>query len=747
MGYKLVGTKIEFCEFGSVTRVGHRNFDLMWRICPALLILSIIGNPARAQDKKSDVKPVALKQVIVTAEEKRSQDIQRVPISITAFAADTLRRRQITNLSQIANYTPNLQWVAGASAMANTASFLIRGIGQNDFITTTEPGVGVYLDGVYIARVTGAAIDMADVKRIEVLRGPQGTLFGRNTIGGAVDIITARPTDRFSGRASITGGNQNTFDGNFMLNGAIIPGKLDARASFYSHSTSGWGTDIWPGATQRHLGADHTSAASAQVLFTPNRRLSWLASFDYTQSTGTSVPIGLVAFTPSPTSIAYNRTAAVPVGPQYITRDPNHIQTDTPPQTRMDVRGVSLTGTWKGSAVSFKSITAYRAQNGVANGDYDGTPAPYLQQVVNLGQWQFSQEFRAYGNALNHDLKWLTGLYYFQETGRFDSHIQLTGLPIFIPTNNKTHSYAVYGQATYDVTDRLSVTAGARWTRTAKDIRVMTDFNGIILIPESRRSASWSNFSPMGSLQYQLTSNLMAYASVTRGFRSGGFNGRPFSAIDLTSFLPETVTSYEAGAKSQWFRNRLRVNVDGFYEKYRNIQETATTHDAQGHFIDITGNAARADIHGLELAVQALPLVGLHVYGSLGLTYNSVKPNPNFFFNSKSLPDTSKVNYSVGGDYTVPFGKEGTVTIGADYDYRSGFYPQFNETAPSYIHGYGLLNARLQFAVGNWSLRFYGKNLTNKIYATFGETAGSGDTTIDFFGPTRQWGATMTYRF
>lgn len=732
---------------GVKTAAGKSARTVIWLICSVSIPLLASTSTTWAQDKKAESKQRTLKEVIVTAEEKRALNIQRVPISVTAFSGGVLRRRQITGIAQIANYTPNLQFTAGASGMPNSVNFFIRGIGQNDFITTTEPGVGLYLNGVYLARVTGAAIDMADIKSVEVLRGPQGTLFGRNTIGGAVNIITREPSDKFSGEASITGGNQHTFDANFMLNGAVIPGKLAARASFYSHSTSGWGTNIWPKATQRHLGENHTNAASAQLLFTPTSNLSFLASFDYTQSRGTSVPIGLVAFTPSPASIAYNATAAVPIGPQYITHNPNHIQIDTPPQTRMDVRGISLTSTWKGNNINFKSITAYRAQNGVTNGDYDGTPAPYLQQVVNLGQWQFSQEFRLYGAAFGDKLKWLTGLYYFQETGRFDSYVSIAAVPVEIYTNNTTHSYAAYGQATYDITGKLSITAGARLTRTAKTVRAMTNYAVFTLLPETERSASWSNFSPMGSIQYQLTQNIMAYASVTRGFRSGGFNGRPFSLSDLTPFLPETVTAYETGVKSELFRHRLRLDVDGFYEKYRNIQETATSRDARGNTVVVTGNAAQANIHGLELEVQALPAAGFRVYGTLGLTYDRVRPNPNFFFGAKLLPDTSKLNYSAGGSYTVPFSKEGTVTMGADYDYRSGFYPQFDETVPSYINGYGLLNARVQFTVGNWSLRFYGKNLLNKIYATFGETAGSRDTTVDFFGRTRQWGATMTYRF
>jgi iron complex outermembrane receptor protein len=253
----------------------------------------------------------------------------------------------------------------------------------------------------------------------------------------------------------------------------------------------------------------------------------------------------------------------------------------------------------------------------------------------------------------------------------------------------------------------------------------------------------------MGSLNYQISDDLMAYTSVTRGFRSGGFNGRPFAEVDLTSYRPETVTSYEVGLKSQWFQRKLQIDIDGFYADYKDMQVTATSHDSAGNFIDLVGNAAEAHIRGMELQVQALPVAALHLYGTLGLTYNDVTEYPSFSFGATELPDASKVNATAGADYTVPAGAWADVTLGADYDYRSGYYPQFSETAPSYVRGYGLVNARLAITprVGNWVLRLYAKNLANKIYWTYGETAGTGDTTVAFFGPTRQWGATLTFRF
>jgi iron complex outermembrane recepter protein len=714
-----------------------------------LAALALAAPGARASDAPAEADTAALEEIVVTAE-KRAEDVQKVPISISAFTAAAMEQHQITGIAEIANYTPNLQFTAGSSGMSDSANFFIRGIGQDDFITTTEPGVGVYVDGVYLARVTGAALNLGEVERVEVLRGPQGTLFGRNTIGGAINVVTAEPSDDYKAKVSITGGNQGTFDGGFMVNGAIAPGKLDGSVSFLSHRTDGWGTNTYPGvAGDPDMGAAQNVAGRAQLLFTPTDRLKFLASFDLTQDRGTTVPIGLVSFTPTGVSTAYNLTAPLPIGAQYITRDPDHVQTDTPTRTRLNVRGGSFTATWKGDAVSFKSISSYRSQDGLTGGDYDGTPVPYLEQVVNFAQSQWSEELQAFGDAFGQRLKWLTGLYYFGEKGRFDSDVALQSQPVFIYTNSKTNSYAGFGQASYAITDALSLTAGARWTEDHKEIRAMTDFAGAILVPQTTKDASFSNFSPMGSLQYQFTGDLMAYASVTRGFRSGGFNGRPFSQLDLTSFAPETVTSYEVGVKSQWLDHRLQVNIDGYYADYRNMQVTATSHDAAGNFVDLVGNAAEAHIRGMELQIQAVPVAPLRLYGSLGLTYNDVKEYPSFSFGATQLPDASKVNATAGADYTLPSMPWVGATLGVDYDYRSGYYPQFSETAPSYVKGYGLLNARLAFTprVGNWLFTLYAKNLTNKIYWTYGETAGTGDTTVAFFGPTRQWGATLTFRF
>lgn len=429
--------------------------------------------------------------------------------------------------------------------------------------------------------------------------------------------------------------------------------------------------------------------------------------------------------------------------------DLDSIELNTPPDDDLNVFGVSGTISWELPLFTLKSITAYRKQEQFSGQDYDGTPTQFLDQHIDGEQDQFSQEFQILGTSFDDALTWVGGVYYFTETGRFDSTVSLQTTPIQIFTGNKTKSWAAFGQATYHLTDRLNVTGGLRWTKEKKFIESLTEFGPFTLVPRTAMDDTFEAWSPKFAVDFKVTDRVLLYGSVTRGFRSGGFNGRPFAPADLTAFGPETTTSYETGIKTEFFDRRVRLNLAAFYNDYKDIQVTATTTNAAGQFVVVTGNAGKATVKGLELELQTRPTSNFELFGSVGYSENSLRENPGFSFGARELPNAPKWSVSGGGQYTVPIGDTGDLVFGADASYRSRSLPQFNPAPESAVGDYTLINARVSFAPvdDRWRVTLYGKNLTDKLYRSYAQTAGTGDVTVAWFGRPREYGLSLEYRF
>ncbi|PCI44964.1 MAG: hypothetical protein COB49_10575 [Alphaproteobacteria bacterium] len=701
----------------------------------------IVFSPAAIAQDEETKSAFSLEEIIVTAR-KRSESLQSTPIAISAFNAQALEDRGAANINDITNIVPNMQYSAAASGTVGASSLTIRGIGQSDFITTTEPGVGLYLDGVYLARVTGAALDLADIERVEVLRGPQGTLFGRNTIGGAVNVITKKPSGEFNGNAQLTLGNNNRFNGRLSVDFPIIDDVLSGRVAFLSKNSDGYGFDSDPVGGGGNLAVENDIAGRAQLLFTPKENVSFLLSIDHTRRRGTVMPHGRV-FSTIPGDISL-----------LPKDDPNLVRLDAPIQDDLDVTGYALTTDIGLGDVDLKLITAYRKQSGQSGQDFDGGSDNILNQFITSTQNQFSQEIQFTGTSLDDKLDWVVGLYYFKENGQFDSDIVLTGIPITIFTKSDTKSYAAYAQGTYHISDKFNITGGIRWTSETKGVDVDTFFGPFQLVNDAKNK-KFTAFSPKVGLDYQASDDLLVYASVSRGFRSGGFNGRPFSPTDLTPFDEEKTTAYEVGFKADMMEKTVRLNVAGFYTDYKDIQLTATTLNDQGQFIVLTANAGKAKIYGLEAELQAKPTEDIFLYGSVGYADNgNVSPLKGFDFDTSTggnLPGASEWTLSLGGNYDFEVGNNMVGMVGVDYSYRSRYDHQAsNQTATVAEDGYGLLNARLTVGPDDekWKLTFYGKNLTDEVYRVYGQdSASSFGVAVVWFGPTREFGATLSFSF
>ena len=743
----------------------------LWASTGLLLIVSMAPT-ARAQSVDSPAPRTQqlsqVEEVVVTAQ-RRAENMQRVAVAVTAFTAKTLQARQLNSVTDIAQTAPNVQYSAGTSGTGSASNIFIRGIGQYDFVTTADPGVGTYLDGVYLARTTGAALDLGDVERVEVLYGPQGTLFGRNSIGGAINITTQQPTNNLSGQIEGAVGNLGRYEERLMLNLPLVDDKLALRINAFNTQNDGYGDATLSNCTSAcggtvRLGAQKEFAGRAELLAKPTNTLQVLLSVDGTHSRGTTDPVSMVAWSPYAPAATYNAIpGVVPIGPSDVTTNLNDLHYSVDPKEDLDVFGASLTLTQQLGDITLKSITAYRWQGLASGQDYSGTAAEYLNQAINQTGQQISQEFQVLGKSFGGQLTWVAGLYYFTESDTFDSDITEAlpaPTPIGIFIANGTQSYAGYAQATYHLTNKWSLTAGIRYTDERKTITATTDYGGFIptgpnadgadiVGPNAARAVSYSATSPKGAIQYQATDNIMAYASISRGFRSGGFNGRPFSAADLAPYAPETTTSYEIGIKSEWLDRRLRLNLAGYYTDYANIQLTAVETEPGGELVVVTGNAASAKIYGFEMNFEARPTEALTLFGGLGETNDTVVNNPGFSIQGNTLPDAPKTTANLGFEYQQPLGEWGAAALNVEGNYRSSSTPLFQATpSPDVIAGYALLNAQISFTprAQPWKFTLYGKNLTDTQYWVFAETTGLGPT-IAWFGRPREFGAKAAYDF
>ena len=698
-----------------------------------------------AQTGKTPDSSDQLQEIVVVAQ-KRSENLQRVPIAVTAYSGEALKEKQITNVYDLAQYAPGVQFSTSGTASSSGGTFYIRGIGQFSAHTTNDPAVGIYFDDVYMARSVGSNFDLGDIAQVEVLNGPQGTLFGRNTISGAVSIRTNRPNFDFGGSADMSVGSIDQILAHATVNVPIVDGKLAARFSFIGQDSSGYGTDISANGKIYDLGEIHKAGGRGQLLFNATDDFDILVAGDATRSRGTSMPGGLTAFTPTPTSVAFNQTSPVKVGPQWLVQGyTSHLYID--PVDNTDTRGASVTMTYHPDGITLKSITAYRDLYSQTSQDYGGVPAPWIAQNLTQTQWQVSQEFQATGQLLDDKLKYTFGLYYFSENTENITNAWVFGNLDYIPAKTSTDSKSAYGQVTYNLTDKLSITGGLRYTLESKSINVETLQNGTTaLLPLSNSAFDSNAMTPMGNIKYQWTDQVMTYASIARGFRAGEFNAQPFTPTDLIPTAPEKSTTYEIGAKVATPDQRVRVNLAAFYTDYTNIQLGATVL-TNGTLTYRQSNAANATIYGTEAQVTAILAPGLEGYLNGSYLQSRIAAIQGYDFGVATLPDAPKFIIDVGLRYNFEWQNHGTLSPSVDANYRTSTYPQFDPAASSRQPAYAVLNARVAYEPNDtdWTFTIWGKNLTDEKYTISGEAATS--VTTGWFARPREVGATAAFTF
>jgi len=742
-------------------RTKHTRKSLNTALAAALL--AIVATPATAQSTGTEEQEGMLEEVIVTAQ-RREQTLQEVPMAVSAFTGADLEALQADNLDALQGAVPNLNLVQGRGSNSSVNAY-IRGVGQPDALQTFDPAVGVYLDDVYMSRIQGALFKLYDIERIEVLRGPQGTLYGKNTPGGAIRLITRTPGDEFEAQAGLLVGDYGRVQARARVAGPLSD-DFSIGLSVLHDERDGFVTDPLDG---REYNNEDTTVARLKGSWDVTDKVNIVFSADYTKEDVRLTlgrPVALMY------SVNYNADfSGFTVVPRYFPEtgdwnyDSSTSMTDRPTQ-ETDHWGGNVTVTWDiNDRTTLKSITAYRDLETFSYIDIDASTLELGDVLVSLDQNQFSQEFQLLGNN-GDDLNWVVGAYYLNEQvpshqeAYADDFIQYVGFPVsFLRTIDddlETTSYAVFGQVDWAFADRWSLGVGLRWTREEKDyFRTNSTFSNILgnadPFFEFTDSDSWSDWTPTVTLDYAMSDAVRFYGRIAKGFKSGGFNGRANLPSDVSTFDPETVWTTEIGAKTTLAGGRVRANYALFSSTYDDFQARVSV----GEGIDLSLpvlNAAKLDIKGAEFELTWLPIDPLALSTQIG--YLDSEYGAGGFSGADKVPDepafSPEWTARFAGTWTqgLPGGSDLMFTAAANY--RDAMLLSVENTPALAEDDYWLMDAMVSWvsADGRWTISGGVRNLTDEVYAVEGQEFRSvGGVQTLYYGYPRTWTIGFDYRF
>lgn len=715
-----------------------------------------------------------LGDIVVTAR-RREERAQDVPIALTVIGGEQLDKTNTYNVGQLTQSAPSVQLLS--SNPRNTA-ITIRGIGASYGLANDglEQGVGIYVDQVYYARPATATLDFVDLDQIEILRGPQGTLFGKNTTAGALNITTRNASFTPSGTAEVSVGSLGFVQAKATVTGPIVDDVLAGRLSLVSTRRDGTLDNVRIGRDQND---QHSFALRGQLLWTPTEKLTVRAYGDWNRQlleccTQVFVTAGatLKPLAQQYAALAAGRGYAVPSTNPYD----RLVDVDGDIQADQWQAGGSLIVDYDFGDLLFTSISAYREWDWEPANDRDYIGLDIVRQSANPShQDQTSQEFRL-SSVGNNRIDWVGGLYYFNQTVATDGVTEwgrdaaywllaagtpdalLDGYKAFNVSSIETTSYAVFGQATWNVTDRLKVTPGLRYTHEEKTGQYELTVEGGLVTTDatliSRRlgiarpqfyqaEISDGSLSGQVAVSYELAPDILTYVSYARGFKSGGINmaGLPTTAAGLPALTaaevrPEAVTTWELGLKTQFFDRRITANLAAYSTEIEDFQ--ANVVDAgPGALRGYLANVELVEIKGVELDLNARPTEAIDLYANLAWTdgeYTSFKNGPCPLelvgtstavcdLSGKDLPGVSPWAFAVGGELHGPgrvLGLNGEVFAGADVSYRSTYNSDAAVSRYTEIEGYGLLNLRAGFrSDAGWDAFVWVKNALDEDYLQF----------------------------
>ena len=719
-----------------------------------------------------------LEEVVVTAQ-RRAESVQDVPITINVLSGGQLKNNVINNTFDLQAKIPGFV----STPVASYGFTYLRGIGTDQQTVGLEPAVATHIDGVYFPRVASGFQELYDVDRVEVIKGPQGTLFGRNATGGAIHVISKRPNNEFGGYLDATVGNLEKIRIEGALNTPIIEDKVLFRIAGVYHNDEGYSKNEFLNKEE-----DDTDIQSlrTQLLVHASDNFSIRFFGDYTNNEGGR---GAASHPSEPYD---NAALGIPGGD--INPDVRINRRDAPADTEIEDWGIGAEIEWVLGGVTVKSLSSYRELENRLHVDFDLTPlnlSGFSDPIENSENWM--QEIQLSSNS-DGGLEWVVGAFIFNEDVRQDYYFPFASSvfaanplgPAVVQgglydsgTSDTaivdTFSWALFGQASYELTEKFRLTAGLRYSydereidynvflldipapATAVDLLANRPGLGVAFVTDAQKG-DWDAFTPKAGIEYFYSDDIMYYFSATRGFKSGGYNGILFgAATTLEAVDPEIIWSYEAGVKSTLMEGRMRLNITGFYYDYQDIQLNILTADqaATRGFANVR-NAGDADIYGAEVEVNLAVTDYFRVDGLIAYLDTELgtllSANPNAAMDTDQsgnrLPNAPEFSLNIGAEYNWGLGDLGELSVRGDYTHRTRRYHTiyqefFNSSASN-----DFLNARLSFT-GNsdkWSVSVHVRNLLDEDNESFGFRA-------PFFGALklyserRNYGLNVRYKF
>lgn len=715
------------------------------RLIAATMMAGLASAPAiaQAQSSATDAEQprgdAALDDIVVTATKTGATRLQDTPMAISAFGGDALQRSGVRDMRDLTQLTPSMT----ISENSSFAQVYIRGVGSNNVFAGSDASSTVHMDGVYLARPASYFNSFLDVERVEVLRGPQGTLYGRNSVGGTINVISRRPDDNFRGKLDVGYGNYDAVQLGAYLSGPL-GGDFSASIAGLYTAHDAYVKNINPRGND--IDDDDTKAVRGQLRWNPSAGVDVVLRADYLHQDSAIMSYSKLLELRGGTSLS-----------DSVFGDYSKIANNFPHTSRREGWGVAAEASFALTPnLDLKSITAYRESDFAASFDTDASDLDLNRTILHEMQSQKSQEFNLTGKF--NRLSFVIGAYYFTETIDYPLRVQTiaTNTETFSTPHVKTKNWAGFGQASFAFTDTLTATAGLRYSKEDKDFTQNRAVRNITTqIPSATqnytREGNYSAWTPKFGLEWRPQADILAYASASRGFKSGGFiNSSPNPA---QGFGPEYLWSYEGGLKTSWLDRRLQLNLSLFYYDYTDLQVNFFIVPGQ---TDIR-NAANATIKGAELELRAIPVEGLTIEGNLSLldgVYKDFTSAPrrntalSFDASGQKLSATPSYTLNLAVEKSLPelAGWRPSIRAEGSWNGRRYFTPEntlIESQAP-----YFLLNASLVVASpgDRFSVTLWGRNLTDRQYVT-GTASFAASRVAGRTGNPRTFGLRLGYKF
>jgi iron complex outermembrane receptor protein len=705
------------------------------------------ASAALAQTVPPTSEAFAIDEVVVTAQ-KRSENLQDVPLTLSVFGAKEIEQARIVQVQDVANRTPGLNFDTFPSSQPRPT---LRGIGSSDRGAAGDPSVSVFIDEVYYGRPSAVAFDAFDVERIEVLKGPQGTLLGKNVVGGALSIINRKPeTGGFDAGASVTVGDYSRLEAAGFVNAPLADGKAAVRLSLSSRNHEGYTKNAFAGGRAEDQA---TNSGRLQLLLRPSEAFSAILAVDGTRDRGNSDARHVVQVDPSTPASALWRINGL--RDQYYAENNGRNDRDT--------WGVRANLSWELPLLSVTYIGSYRDLTYHYAEDFDGGNPSIYALNFRGGQDEktsfYSHEVRA--SALpSSKLRWVVGVYYFgADTQRTDSLLgDIKSRPTPPATyaardlfhqDAQTASWALFGDATWPVSDQINVFGGLRYSKDKKDY-ALNNLDSTALLRASTRysidaSHEWDKLTWRIGGDFSPSDDVMLYGVISTGFKSGGYQDTPSTAASATTpFNPENATLYELGAKTTLLDRRLTWNTSIYQTDYKDLQVRSTR-----GFDTITTNAGTARIRGLETSLDARLSQRARVAASYAYTdgefLDLVDRGQDRSGNHMTRSPRHKITLSP--IYAQPFASGARLTAAVDLAYESKIWDDIDNNPITVRKPKLLVDGRLVYdgADGHWNLSVWGKNLTDRFYRTHQVVFQGAD--LATFGAPRTVGATLNWKY